>query len=187
MVSRVSGGVYDGTNGDAGDDSAVGQGGKRDNGGHPAEAAKATAGFRALLTEELNDLFDLLVRKNDAYGNSALEPVRVFSKVDATEQLKVRIDDKLARLIKGTEFADEDTVTDLLGYLVLLKMATRKSGADRTSEAVTGSVPMVKRPHEGAMTGTIVINSPNQAYQLSQDTLKQMLHWAAHPQERPGS
>ena len=66
---------------------------------------------------------DLLVEKNEAYGNSALNPVRVFSKADRTEQLKVRIDDKISRIQRGTEFGDEDTVRDLIGYLVLLLVA----------------------------------------------------------------
>lgn len=39
----------------------------------------------------------MLLAKNAAYGNSALEPVRIFSKADPTEQIRVRIDDKLSR------------------------------------------------------------------------------------------
>jgi len=79
--------------------------------------------FEQKVDKVLKDHKEMLMAKNKAYGNSALEPVRIFSKVDAVEQLKVRIDDKLSRLAKGTDFADEDTVTDLLGYLVLLKVA----------------------------------------------------------------
>lgn len=68
----------------------------------------------------------LLVEKNEAYGNSALDPVRVFSKASAEEQLLVRIDDKLSRIQRGHEYADEDTVNDLIGYLVLLKIARNR-------------------------------------------------------------
>ena len=35
----------------------------------------------------------------------------------------MRIDDKLSRLARGTDYADEDTVLDLIGYLVLLRIA----------------------------------------------------------------
>lgn len=82
--------------------------------------------FKADLQGVLADIEDILIAKNRAYGNSALEPVRIFSKADVAEQLRVRIDDKLSRLMKGTDFADEDTVTDLLGYLILLKIAEGK-------------------------------------------------------------
>jgi hypothetical protein len=64
----------------------------------------------------------MLVDKNEAYGNSALNPVRVFSKASALEQLYVRIDDKLSRLQKGHEYPGDDTINDLIGYLVLLKI-----------------------------------------------------------------
>lgn len=73
----------------------------------------------------LGEVSDLLIRKNAAYGNSAMEPLRVFSKADADEAIRVRIDDKLSRLRNGTK-DDEDTVLDLMGYLVLLRIARRK-------------------------------------------------------------
>ena len=66
-------------------------------------------------------LQELLLAKNKAYGNSALEPLRIFSKASADEQLKVRIDDKLSRIALGeeTDKVPEQTVWDLAGYLVL--------------------------------------------------------------------
>lgn len=70
-----------------------------------------------------DDMSDLLISKNRAYGNSALEPVRIFSKSDNIEQLKVRIDDKLSRFTRGTEFPGDNDINDLIGYLVLLKIA----------------------------------------------------------------
>lgn len=70
----------------------------------------------------LNNLGDMLKSKNAAYGNSALDPVRVFSKADSSEQIRVRLDDKLSRLARGSA-AGEDVVHDLLGYLVLLLIA----------------------------------------------------------------
>jgi len=74
----------------------------------------------------IEEIRDLLVMKNNAYGNSALEPINVFSKGNAVESLCARIDDKLSR-IKNTGLNDltEDTLLDLSGYMVLLIIAKR--------------------------------------------------------------
>ena len=74
---------------------------------------------------------NLLLEKNKKYGDSALEPVRVFSQDHQIAQLKVRIDDKLSRIKNtGTISADEDTLMDLMGYLVLLKIALERDAAE---------------------------------------------------------
>lgn len=65
----------------------------------------------------------MLIEKNIAYGDSALSPVRIFSKADSREQLHVRIDDKLSRLMKGTDYPGDNDIDDLIGYLVLLKIS----------------------------------------------------------------
>ena len=69
----------------------------------------------------------MLIDKNISYGDSALDPVRIFSKADPREQLHVRIDDKLNRLMKGTDYPGDNDIDDLIGYLVLLKIAKNKS------------------------------------------------------------
>jgi hypothetical protein len=75
------------------------------------------------IAEKCDALKALLVEKNLAYGNSALEPVRIFSKADAVEQLRVRADDKLSRITKGSQYQSEDHLLDLAGYLVLMMVA----------------------------------------------------------------
>ncbi len=78
------------------------------------------------------ELEELLLRKNAAYGDSALSPVRVFSKADNVEQIKVRLDDKISRLSRGHALSDEsldDTINDLMGYMVLLKIANKRRQA----------------------------------------------------------
>ena len=71
----------------------------------------------------LHDIEELLISKNEKYGNSALEPLGVFSQLSAKEGLLVRIDDKLKRIKNGSlDRDDEDVVNDLIGYLVLLKI-----------------------------------------------------------------
>ena len=75
-----------------------------------------------------DDIKELLLYKNKKYGNSALKPVRIFSKSDNVEQILVRIDDKLNRVQQGAGLLDEDedVIIDLIGYLVLLKIALAK-------------------------------------------------------------
>jgi len=71
----------------------------------------------------------LLLEKNKKYGDSALTPSRIFSKCDAVEQILVRIDDKLSRIQNGDGLLakDEDVLMDLMGYLVLLKIALQRN------------------------------------------------------------
>ena len=83
------------------------------------------------MTDELQKIIDacdgikaLLLSKNEKYGNSALKPVTVFSKLNSAEAIKARIDDKLSRIANtGLNDATEDTLDDLIGYLLLLKIA----------------------------------------------------------------
>jgi hypothetical protein len=61
----------------------------------------------------------LLLVKNAAYGGSAADPVAVFSDANPNVRLAVRMDDKLARIKRGHELAQEDAMVDLAGYLLL--------------------------------------------------------------------
>ena len=71
-------------------------------------------------------LKELLLAKNRKYGDAALSPLRVFSKADPVEQIKVRLDDKLSRLANQQSDEDEDVILDLVGYLILLKIAQKR-------------------------------------------------------------
>jgi hypothetical protein len=89
-------------------------------------------GAAALIAHECDRVKDLLIQKNREYGNSALEPIGVFASGSAEEQIDVRIDDKLKR-IQTTKSLDnvqivEDTELDLIGYLVLKRVARRWEG-----------------------------------------------------------
>lgn len=91
----------------------------------------ANADFRPItnvhkeILDVCNYISDMLIQKNKSYGNSALDPVRIFSGSDNVEQLKVRIDDKLSRFAHGSDFPGDNDIDDLIGYLVLLKVAIR--------------------------------------------------------------
>jgi len=87
-----------------------------------------------LIIKECDALKELLLSKNQAYGNAALEPVRAFSDANSSEQIRVRIDDKISRLARGNpkSMDKEDVVQDLLGYLILLRIAEKKDGGALT-------------------------------------------------------
>jgi hypothetical protein len=70
-----------------------------------------------------HEIAHMLIDKNISYGNSALEPARIFSTADSTEQLKVRIDDKLNRVKNSQGYAGDNDIDDLIGYLILYKIA----------------------------------------------------------------
>jgi hypothetical protein len=78
----------------------------------------------------VKEVTDLLISKNRSYGDSALHPIRVFSKSDAVEQLLARIDDKLSRIQNGHKWPGDNDIDDLLGYLILLKIAKERSAEE---------------------------------------------------------
>ena len=86
------------------------------------EAVTTTAD---LIEHECDALKALLLEKNAAYGDSALRPVRIFSRASTVEAILVRLDDKLSRLSRGSA-AGEDVILDLLGYLILLRIAMKR-------------------------------------------------------------
>ena len=86
------------------------------------EAPADSRGVRARIVQECDAIKELLLSKNESYGNSIFDPMRVFSKADVKEALLVRIDDKLSRVARGKGIS-EDTTLDLIGYLILYRIA----------------------------------------------------------------
>lgn len=78
------------------------------------------------IVEMCDSIAKMLVEKNRKYGNSALEPLRVFSKADLLETIRVRMDDKLCRIRNEQADDDEDAYMDLAGYLVLYMIARKR-------------------------------------------------------------
>lgn len=70
-----------------------------------------------------DNIKNMLVEKNKSYGDSAIDPIRIFSKANPDEQIKIRIDDKLSRISRGSEYYGDNDLDDLIGYLVLLKVS----------------------------------------------------------------
>lgn len=102
---------------------------------------------QGFIATECDGIKALLLEKNKNYGNSALDPVRIFSKASPVEQILVRIDDKLSRISRGKLEDSEDTVQDLIGYLVLLRVAQRFDGA---KAAMNKAIKSIQKLREAA-------------------------------------
>ncbi len=75
------------------------------------------------IAAKCDEIKALLVEKNKKYGNSAIQPLRIFSRSSPIEGILVRCDDKLSRIREtGIRNDGEDQVLDLIGYLVLLSI-----------------------------------------------------------------
>jgi len=93
-----------------------------------------TMNFHQEVYQVLSDITEMLVAKNQKYGNSAIEPLGIFSDLSPEEGLKVRIDDKLKRIKNGSlDRDDEDVINDLIGYLVILKILQKD---DKAKESI---------------------------------------------------
>ena len=99
----------------------------------PYDADKFERDVRSVL----EDIADLLIDKNKKYGDSALNPQRIFSRASVIEQIDVRIDDKLSRIknmntnnIEDVKESIADSIRDLVGYLVMREIAKRRQESD---------------------------------------------------------
>lgn len=82
--------------------------------------------FKHDISEIIDKIESTLLMKNMEYGNSALEPLRIFSNANPIEQINVRLDDKLSRIMNDCEKTiKEDTVFDFIGYLILKMIAEK--------------------------------------------------------------
>jgi len=80
------------------------------------------------------EVIDLLLEKNESYGDSALNPAGIFASGNAVDNLTSRIDDKLMRIkTQGFRGYGEDNVKDLIGYLILLKVALENESTTLSS------------------------------------------------------
>lgn len=85
--------------------------------------------MREKLGELTDAMQDLLLYKNEKYGNSALEPLSVFHKGSSENSILVRLDDKLARVKNSNEGVRTNDACDIIGYLFLL-LASKGVTAD---------------------------------------------------------
>ena len=88
--------------------------------------------FRLKIGKIVVKVINLLAEKNEQYGDSAFDPIRVFSKLGPDAGLRVRIDDKLSRLMRGNDTieSDIDVIEDLIGYFILLRLTMEEYPED---------------------------------------------------------
>lgn len=80
---------------------------------------------------------NLLIKKNEAYGDSALNPIGIFGNKDAVVSLGARMDDKIMRLKSlGINKDSVDTLYDLHGYITLLIIALERKENINSMDAV---------------------------------------------------
>ena len=73
------------------------------------------------ITEITEAMRDLLLYKNQKYGDSALKPKQIFYKGEATDSIMIRLDDKLGRIMANTDTTPRiNDVADIIGYCTLL-------------------------------------------------------------------
>jgi hypothetical protein len=109
----------------AGDEAKEGPVKGPSNGERCGEITRVQQAIRDICRELEHEL----ITKNRKYGDSAINPKRIFSKADALEQINVRLDDKMSRIMSSQADDDEDPEFDLMGYLVLKRVFKRLGAA----------------------------------------------------------
>jgi hypothetical protein len=96
------------------------------------------------ILSQVKSIAEMLVKKNEKYGNSAIQPKRIFSRANPVEQINIRIDDKLSRIANQDVNEDEDAEFDLIGYLILKRVFNNlsqkeiKTKTEKTKTVITG-------------------------------------------------
>ena len=94
-------------------------------------------GNRQDIIQVCDQIKQLLLDKTSDYGSSFSDPLSIFSSASAEERVRSRIDDKLKRLQQIQEKREmnfsEDTLDDLIGYLILLKILLNRKKTDKTT------------------------------------------------------
>lgn len=86
---------------------------------------------REKIIEITDSMKDLLLYKNEKYGDSALSPNNIFYKGDSTNSILIRLDDKIGRIRNNTDSKPRvNDVCDIIGYCVLLLASMNVSSED---------------------------------------------------------
>lgn len=72
----------------------------------------------------MDGMKDLLLYKNEKYGDAAIDPIGIFTKHlkhvnENTASILVRLDDKLSR-VKNADSLRTNDISDIIGYCTLL-------------------------------------------------------------------
>ena len=81
--------------------------------------------------EIMGAMKDLLLYKNQKYGDSAINPKKIFYKGDSTNSILIRLDDKIGRIMSNTEEKPRiNDVCDIIGYCTLLLISMGVTAED---------------------------------------------------------
>lgn len=86
------------------------------------------------IAEVFDSMKDLLLYKNQKYGDSALNPIGIFTKhlkevPENTASILVRLDDKLSR-VKNADSLRINDISDIIGYCSLLLISMDVTSED---------------------------------------------------------
>jgi len=83
------------------------------------------------IKDVLEGMKNLLLYKNRKYGDSAINPKKIFYKGDSTNSILIRLDDKLGRVMSNTEEKPRvNDVADIIGYCTLLLISMGVTSED---------------------------------------------------------
>lgn len=86
---------------------------------------------REKIIEIMDSMKDLLLYKNEKYGDSALSPNNIFYKGDSTNSILIRLDDKIGRIKNNSDSLPRmNDVCDIIGYCTLLLVSMGISPED---------------------------------------------------------
>ena len=86
---------------------------------------------REKIIEITDSIKDLLLYKNEKYGDSALSPKNIFYKGDSTNSILIRLDDKIGRIKNNPDSIPRvNDVCDIIGYCILLLASINVSSED---------------------------------------------------------
>ena len=81
--------------------------------------------------EIMGAMKDLLLYKNQKYGDSAINPEKIFYKGDSTSSILIRLNDKIGRVKANPDDKPRvNDVADIIGYCVLLLISMGVTAED---------------------------------------------------------
>lgn len=99
------------------------------------QMSKSPWGDLPLTQQKIHEIMgamrDLLLYKNQKYGDSAINPKKIFYKGDSTNSILIRLDDKIGRVMSNTEEKPRiNDVCDIIGYCTLLLISMGVTAED---------------------------------------------------------
>lgn len=99
------------------------------------QMSKSPWGDLPLTQQKIHEIMgamkDLLLYKNQKYGDSAINPKKIFYKGDSTNSILIRLDDKIGRVMSNTEEKPRiNDVCDIIGYCTLLLISMGVTASD---------------------------------------------------------